>query len=143
MRFHRAAGAALSAAALTTGLFMAAPAADASAAAYPTSHFDVTLGNTYTRGTITWYNRSVLLTGEHKSVSATSCRGTTAFGVDAKNHDAGVNFSDHGVCGGSAAFSFSVNFYGETGVGVVRVCLDNGAEKPPIVYLKCVRYGRP
>ncbi|MFJ2162833.1 hypothetical protein [Streptomyces sp. NPDC087856] len=134
--------AALSTAALTAGMLLGAPAAGAHTAAYPTSSFDVTYGNTYTRGTITWYNRQVVVSGEHKSVSATSCRGTTAFGVDSKNHDVAVNFSDHGVCGASASFSFSVTFY-VAGVGVVRICLDNGAENPPVKYLKCARYGRP
>ncbi|WP_405021285.1 hypothetical protein OHV05_34650 [Kitasatospora sp. NBC_00070] len=133
---------AFSTAALTAGLLLGAPAAGAQAAAYPTSSFDVTYGNTYTRGTITWYNRQVVVSGEHKSVSATSCRGTTAFGVDSQNHDVAVNFSDHGVCGASAKFSFPVTFY-QAGVGVVRICLDNGAEHPPVAYLKCARYGRP
>ncbi|MET9735435.1 hypothetical protein ABZZ79_33825 [Streptomyces sp. NPDC006458] len=49
---------------LTAGTLLSAPAASAQATAYPTSPFDVTVGNTYTRGTITWYNRSVTVTGE-------------------------------------------------------------------------------
>ncbi|MFD3657674.1 hypothetical protein [Streptomyces sp. NPDC058620] len=45
--------AALSAFALTTGLLLRAPAASAHTSDYPDSEFDVTFGNTYTKGTLT------------------------------------------------------------------------------------------
>ncbi|MEU6848694.1 hypothetical protein ABZ901_01980 [Actinacidiphila alni] len=139
--------AALSTALLTAGLLAAAPAADAAStraasASYPVSSFNVTYGNTYTKGTITWYNRSIHVAGTQKSVSADSCRGTTAFGVDSKNHDVRRDFSLYSVCGTSAPFTIDVDF-GVPGVSVARICLDNGAKTPPVVYLKCVRYGRP
>jgi hypothetical protein len=119
----------------------AAPAAGARPAA-DTTHFDVTLGNTYTRGTLTWSNRSFHLVGEHKSVSATSCRGTTAFAVKADDHDAASASSKNNVCGKSDAFDFWLTV-DVAGIDVVRVCLDNGATTPPLTYLKCVRYSRP
>ncbi|WP_345365950.1 hypothetical protein [Actinoallomurus liliacearum] len=133
---------ALSTAILATGMLSSAPAA--SAASYPVSTFDVTLGNTYTRGTITWYNRSVTLTGEHKSVDQNYCRGTTAFALDAEGHEMDRQYSyvDDNACGTSKSFSFSL-VVSSPGPPIVRVCLDDGALQPPITYLKCVRYGRP
>lgn len=38
----------------------------AATAAYPTNHFDVPFGASYTQGTLTWYNRSVGVTGTRK-----------------------------------------------------------------------------
>ncbi len=165
MRNRLATAAALSTALISAGPLLGTPAADAAgtvaaapaastastastvpaAGALPaadTTHFDVTLGNTYTRGTLTWSNRSFHLVGEHKSVSATSCRGTTAFAVKADNHDAGSASSKNNVCGKSDAFDFWLTV-DVAGIDVVRVCLDNGATNPPLTYLKCVRYSRP
>lgn len=48
-------------------VFVAAPAT-ATAAAYPVSHFSVDYGSSYYIGTITWYNRSVHITGTFKAV---------------------------------------------------------------------------
>ncbi|MEE1770353.1 hypothetical protein PUR34_19990 [Streptomyces sp. JV185] len=142
MRKPFATAAALSTAVLAAGMLLSAPAANAQASAYPVSNFDVTLGNTYTRGTVTWYNRSVLVSGEHKSVDVNSCRGTTAFLLDSNSNDVGHFSSLYNVCGTSDKFSFTVDTY-LAGVNVVRICLDDGAKQYPITYLKCVRYSRP
>ncbi|MFJ3903718.1 hypothetical protein [Streptomyces sp. NPDC090025] len=138
MRRSLARTAAVAAAVLATGTLLAAPTATASATA--TSTFDVTYGNTYTRGTITWYNRSVRVAGEHKSVDAGSCRGTTAFLLDSGSADVGHASSPEIVCGASGDFGFPVST-DRAGVNVVRICLEDGAPEP--TYYKCVRYSRP
>ncbi|MGW5422165.1 hypothetical protein [Streptomyces sp. NPDC003943] len=129
-----------SSALLAGGTLLAAPPAGATD--YPVSAFDVTYGQTYTRGTITWYARSVVVAGEHKSVDVNSCRGTTAFTLDSGNNQMGVGLSGS-VCGSSGTFSILVPADAPGGAAVVRVCLDNGADGPQVVYLKCVRYGHP
>lgn len=96
---------------LTAGLLFGAPAAVAQSSAYPVSGFDVTYGNTYTRGTVTWYNQSFGVAGEHKSVSATSCRGTTVFALDSAGHEVGTFASEQNVCGRSATFGFTLNVH--------------------------------
>ncbi|WP_046503325.1 hypothetical protein [Streptomyces odonnellii] len=131
----------LTATALTTGMLLGAPAAGAHAADYPVSNFDVTLGNTYTSGTITWYNRSVVVAGEHKSVDPANCRGTTAFTLDSGDNQLGREYSLYSVCGASDTFSMTVSADVPGGAAVVRVCLDDGAKTPPVKYLLCKRYG--
>ncbi|MFF1631046.1 hypothetical protein [Streptomyces sp. NPDC058272] len=139
MRTHLAA--ALSAVALTAGTLLGAPAADAHTADYPISEFDITIRNTYTRGLITWYNRQVVVAGEHKSVSAAdvaSCRATRAYTLDSHDGQLGDELSDNIVCGSSARFHFSVPADVPGGAAVVRVCLTDGFHNP----LRCERYGR-
>ncbi|MET9661706.1 hypothetical protein [Streptomyces sp. NPDC006510] len=123
---------------LGAGMLVNAPAAHA---ADPVSEFDVTVGNTYTRGTITWHNRSVTVAGEQKSVSSSSCRGTTAFTLDAANKQLGLNYTSR-TCGASETFTpFTVPADVPGGAAVVRICLDDGAL--PATYYSCKRYGRP
>ncbi|MFE6662953.1 hypothetical protein ACFVFH_05225 [Streptomyces sp. NPDC057697] len=123
---------------LGSGMLVSAPAAHA---ADPVSTFDVTVGNTYTRGTITWHNRSVTVAGEQKSVSDTSCRGTTAFTLDSANKQLGSHYSSQ-TCGASEKFyPFVVPADVAGGAAVVRICLDDGGS--PATYLSCKRYGRP
>ncbi|MDV5143965.1 hypothetical protein R1T08_06710 [Streptomyces sp. SBC-4] len=142
MRNPLASPAAIGTVLLTAGMLLAAPAANARTSAYPDSAFDVTVGNTYTRGKVTWYNRSIGVSGEHKSVSATSCRGTTVFALDSANREVARYASHDNVCGTSGKFSFTMSVY-VPGVSTVRVCLDNGATQPPVTYLECARYSRP
>ncbi|MEU1037832.1 hypothetical protein [Streptomyces sp. NPDC005907] len=129
--------------ALTAGTLLSAPAATAQASAYPTSKFDVTVGNTFTRGTITWYARSVTLTGVHRSVDVDYCRGTSAFTLTSRNAELGRGFSDERVCGTSREFTLPVEADVQGGAAVVRVCLDDGGAPDNITYYKCERYGRP
>ena len=139
MRTRLAAG--LCGVALTAGTLLSAPAASAQASAYPTTTFDVTVGNTYTRGTITWYDRSVTVTGEDKSVDGFSCRGTTAFTLNSARDQLDYNFSAS-VCGMSAPFTIPVEADVPGGAAVVRICLDDGGTYPPTYYL-CKLYGHP
>ncbi|MFD7532680.1 MULTISPECIES: hypothetical protein [unclassified Streptomyces] len=126
--------------ALTAGTLLSAPAATAQASAYPTSTFDVTVGNTYTRGTITWYNRSVTVTGEQKSVDGFSCRGTSVFTLDSADVELSRDFSAS-VCGMSSKFTVPVDANVPGGAAVVRICLDDGGS--PATYFLCKRYGHP
>ncbi|MGW3698718.1 hypothetical protein ACWECR_39445 [Streptomyces sp. NPDC005056] len=141
MRTHLAA--AFSAVTLTTGMLLTAPTASAQPAAYPTTPFNVAVTNTYTTGTLTWYGRSVLVEGVHKSADQENCRGTTAFTLDAGNGQLGVGYSNTRSCAGEVVpFSFTVPADVPGGAAVVRVCLDDGSAPPP-TYFKCVRYGHP
>ncbi len=105
-----------------------------------TTAFDLTIANTYTRGTITWYNRSVNVSGEDKSVNASNCRGTSVFTLTNAKAQLGYGYSP-GVCGRSASFSVSVAANVSGGAAVVRICLDDG--KHPGTYYLCKLYGRP
>jgi hypothetical protein len=58
-------------AASVAGLVLAAAPASAAVAAYPTSSFSIIYGASYYKGTVTWMNRSVSVTGAFK---ATGCR---------------------------------------------------------------------
>ncbi len=129
--------------ALTAGTVLSAPAATAQASAYPTKTFDVTVGNTFTRGTITWYARSVTVTGVHKSVDAGNCRGTSVFTLNSDNAELGRGFSDDIACGTSRDFSLSVEADVPGGAAVVRICLDDGGAADNVTYYLCKRYGRP
>lgn len=67
----RKVGAVVAAATSVAGMVFAAPPATATVAAYPTSTFEIVVGASYFKGTVTWYNRSVGVTGAFK---ATGCR---------------------------------------------------------------------
>ncbi|MDX3245200.1 hypothetical protein [Streptomyces sp. ME18-1-4] len=135
--------AALSTVALTAGTLLGAPAAHAQSTAYPTSHFDVTYGNTYTRGTLTWYNRSIGVSGIHKSVDVNGCRMTTVFALDSAGHELAHADSGSAACEYEYAFQFTVPV-DVPGVSLARVCLDQYVPATgTITYLKCVRYSRP
>ncbi|MEV8394451.1 MULTISPECIES: hypothetical protein [unclassified Streptomyces] len=131
----------LSAAALTAGTLLAAPAAHAQTAADPVSTFRVASGNTYTAGTLTWHARSVTVAGEHKSVSNAGlpfCRATWAYTLNSAGGELGQNGSlDSVVCGVSGNFSFTVPADVPGGAAFVRVCLDDGNFKD----LVCNRFG--
>lgn len=105
-----------------------------------TTAFDLTVGNTYTRGTITWYNRSVNVSGEDKSVDGVNCRGTSVFTLTNAKAQLGYG-SSASVCGRSASFSVSVKADVPGGAAVVRICLDDGEH--PATYYLCKLYGRP
>lgn len=113
--------------------------AGARATAYPISGFDVPFGNTCTKGTITWYARSVRVQGEHRSVDSASCRATGAYALGADDKELGVDHSPYPVCGQSGNFGFIVSADVPGKASVVRVCLDGGATK----VLACKRHGRP
>ncbi|GLY92731.1 hypothetical protein [Actinoallomurus iriomotensis] len=126
-----------------TGVGLGAPAVSANATSYPVTKFNVTYGNTYTKGTITWYSRSVTLAGVEKSVDRNSCRGTTAYTLNSDNKQLGKRRANIIPCGTSSNFSVTVPANAPGGAAVVRVCLDT--EVPvggTVKLLRCVRYGR-
>ncbi|NEA54773.1 hypothetical protein G3I60_11610 [Streptomyces sp. SID13666] len=143
MRTHLAA--ALGTVVLTAGTLLGAPAAGAHTAAYPSTDFEVTVGNTWTKGTVTWLNRSVVVTGTHKSVSSAGlayCRLTWAYTYNAADTvQLGSNDSKpvDTACGTSKNFTFTVPANVVGGAGLVRVCLDDGNYKD----LLCHPYRRP
>ena len=94
----------VSLAAAAATVLAAAPAAEA--ASYPRSTFRVTYGQTYTTGTVTFYNRAVLVEGEQKAVASSGCRQTEGITL-ASEGMLGVR-SWAWTCSGSAAFSFTV-----------------------------------
>ncbi|WNV88712.1 hypothetical protein [Umezawaea sp. Da 62-37] len=55
------------------GLVLVAPQATAQAA-YPTNTFRVSYGASYAQGTMTWFNRTVRLTGDLRTLSSSGCR---------------------------------------------------------------------
>ncbi|MFJ2647586.1 hypothetical protein ACIO1C_12750 [Streptomyces sp. NPDC087420] len=137
--------AALGSVVLTAGTLLGAPAAAADATAYPVVEFDIPLGNTWTKGTLTWYNRSVVVTGTHKSVSSAGpeyCRLTWAYTYNAADT---VKLGSNGsaasatACNTSKNFSFTVPADVPGGAGLVRVCLDDGNYKD----LLCKPFRRP
>jgi hypothetical protein len=121
--------------ALAAGMLVALPGA-AQAAAYPTSEFDITYGNTYTRGTLYWYNRSVQLVGEHKSVSLGACRLTSADTLTTSGHLA-TEWTGT-VCNGSADFELTVPAEVIGGAAYVDICLESSTSR-----LDCDRIARP
>lgn len=135
MRTHIAT--ALSAVALAAGTLLGAAPTGAHASTPPVSNFDVTLGNTYTRGTITWYARAVTVAGVQKSVDPVNCRQTTAYSLDSQNHQLGYAVTPGIACGEAQSFSFIADTGVPGGAAVVRICLDDGTKA-----LKCARYGR-
>ncbi|MGY3676495.1 hypothetical protein [Streptomyces sp. TE33382] len=117
-------------------------AAHAPAAAYPTSAFDIEFGATWTKGTITWYNRSVGVTGKHRSVEAGSpanCRNTSVDTLRADLSPLGGAGSYPDTCGATKSYKFDVSADVRGGAAYVDVCLADGAFKN----LKCKRIPRP
>lgn len=136
--------AALGAVTLTAGALLGAPAANAQAADYPDSPFRVEVGNTWTAGKLTWYNRSVLVEGTHKSVSSAGreyCRLTWGRTYDADRALVGTKGSDPSdtACGTTRTFSFVVPADIVGGARLVRICLDDGNYED----LLCAPYRRP
>ncbi|MBW5425770.1 hypothetical protein GKQ77_30120 [Streptomyces sp. BG9H] len=136
--------AAVGAVALTAGALLGAPAAGAQATDYPTNSFRVEVGNTWTDGKLTWYNRSVLVEGTHKSVSSAGkayCRLTWGRTYDASRALVGTRGSDPGdmACGTTRSFSFVVPADIVGGAQLVRICLDDGNYND----LLCAPYRRP
>ncbi|MFJ8666329.1 hypothetical protein [Streptomyces sp. NPDC093600] len=129
MRTHLAA--ALGSAVLIGGTLLGAPAAGAQTAAGLPTPFHVAVGNTWTKGTVTWYNRSIEVTGTHKSVSTAGeayCRRTWAYTYDAHENKIGSAGSvlSETACGNTKSYRFSVPADVVGGAAFVRVCLDDG-----------------
>ncbi|MYY09194.1 hypothetical protein GT204_09815 [Streptomyces sp. SID4919] len=134
----------LAALTLAAGAVLApgAAAAETTAAAFPTSAFHIKYGATWTKGKITWANRSVRVVGQHRSVSAASdatCRTTWAYALKANRGKIGSFGSDSYACGNIKSHDFTVPADIRGGAAYVRVCLDDKALKD----LKCKLIARP
>ncbi|MDQ0904521.1 hypothetical protein QFZ22_000506 [Streptomyces canus] len=132
MKTHFAA--ALGSVVLTAGTLLGAPAAGAQTDASLPTTFNVPVGNTWTKGTVTWFARSVEVVGTHKSVSAAGdayCRRTWAYTYDSHDNKIGSagSASSDTACGNTKSYRFTVpaDVYG--GATFVRVCLDDGNYK--------------
>ncbi|MFG3370312.1 hypothetical protein ACGF0K_35835 [Streptomyces sp. NPDC048156] len=100
-----------------------APAAQAQVT--PAKPFHVAVGNTWTDGTVTFYKRSVLVEGVHKSASAAgnlTCRTTQATTVNAAGPISSKRSGDI-ACGNTKSFSFSVPADQPGAATAVDVCL--------------------
>ncbi|MFC9424570.1 hypothetical protein [Streptomyces sp. NPDC056987] len=143
MRTQIAAG--LGVTVLAAGMLLAPPGAaaqgvvpTAAPAAAPTSSFDISDATTYTRGVLTWNDRSVGVSGEHSSSSADDCRATWVYTFDtARNRlgSRGIGF----VCDRTAPYDFTVPADAEGGADMVMVCLDDH----DLNDLKCEAFSRP
>lgn len=107
--------AALVCAALTVGVVSPSVASAATG-------FNIPYGQTYTKGTVTFSNRNVLVSGEQKAVSSSGCRYTYAETYDASGHRLGSNRSKI-TCGMSESFSFGVPADVAGGAAFVEVWL--------------------
>ncbi|WP_416875133.1 helix-turn-helix domain-containing protein [Kitasatospora sp. SC0581] len=109
-------------------------------AAFPTTDFDIIYGNTSTKGTLTWYNRSVGLSGQGKSEDSADCRDTTATSYSASGSELG-SIHTGVVCGASENYNAAIPADVAGGASTVRICLDDGATPPAV--LKCQDSRRP
>ncbi|MCY0951426.1 hypothetical protein [Streptomyces sp. H27-S2] len=143
MKTHLAA--ALGSVVLTAGTLLGAPAAGAqtaTATAYPTSPFNIEFGATWTRGTVTWYNRSVRVVGQHRSAvgdSPVTCRTTWAYTLQGDRAVIGMGGGSPIACGTIKPYDFFVPADKPGGAAYVRVCLDDGNLKD----LACQLIARP
>lgn len=97
-----------------------APAAQAATQATATRSFDVTYGNTYTRGKVYFYNRSAKIVGEEKAVSSTDCRFTRATPWTAGGRKGKVEES-MAKCNQSFTFELDVAIDVPGGVGYIDI----------------------
>ncbi|MEU1283354.1 helix-turn-helix transcriptional regulator [Kitasatospora sp. NPDC005856] len=116
------------------------PPTAAPPSAYPTTDFDIIYGTTSTKGTLTWYNRSVGLSGQGKSEDSASCRGTTATSYSGSGSELGSMHTGV-ICGASKNYNVTVPADVVGGAFTVRICLDDGATPPAM--LKCQDFRRP
>jgi hypothetical protein len=89
-------------------------------AAYPTTSYYVSYGNSVLKGKLTWYNRSVGISG---SLSvASGCKYAFYWGW-AGNYDTGGRAPVFDVCGGSLPFTSKMDGFPAGGASRVRVRL--------------------
>ncbi|WP_326692539.1 MULTISPECIES: hypothetical protein [unclassified Streptomyces] len=133
---------ALAATAISTTL-LTAPAAHAQTQA-ASIHYRLEYGNTWSDGTITFYNRAVTIAGVHRSVSAANVaafRNTEGETRDAagKWMEANGNPLSQEASAATKSFRFSIPANAPGGAAKVRVCLTDGYHKR----LKCQLVSRP
>ncbi|MFF1714212.1 hypothetical protein [Streptomyces sp. NPDC058268] len=131
MKTHLAA--ALGSLVLTAGTLLGAPTAvGAQSAPYPSTPFDVTLGASSVRGTLTWYDRSVGASGK---LQAVGCNRVWFSTYGASGNELG-SWSSSTQCDVTYPFNtvFPANAPG--GAASVKICLSNADA------LKCGWYNR-
>ncbi|WP_371749858.1 hypothetical protein OG302_41125 [Streptomyces sp. NBC_01283] len=132
MKTHLAA--ALGSVVLTAGTLLGAPTAvGAQSAPYPSTPFDVTLGASYVRGTLTWYDRSVGVSGNLRAVGCNRV-GFSTYG--ASGNELGSRSSST-QCDVTYQFSTGLPANVTGGAASVKICLSNANA------LKCGWYNRP
>ncbi|WP_034266514.1 hypothetical protein [Actinospica robiniae] len=102
----------------------------AQAATYPVVNFKVSAGATYTSGTATFYNRSVILTGADRA-EAGECRWTAVYTFDSGGKFLNEDISGQGwVCGNggpnNATFTINVAADQAGGAAYIEVLLMGG-----------------
>ncbi|AZM56954.1 hypothetical protein DMA15_33930 [Streptomyces sp. WAC 01529] len=131
MKTHLAA--ALGSVVLTAGTLLGAPAAGAQTAPYPTTPFDITIGASSVRGTLTWRDRSVGAAGTHRVVG---CGRVWFSTYGASGNELGT-WSSRTRCDGIYQFNAELPADVPGGATAVRICLDANST------LKCGWYNRP
>ncbi|GAA2698846.1 hypothetical protein GCM10010412_094910 [Nonomuraea recticatena] len=130
----RKVGAVVAAVASVTGMVFAA--APATAAAYPTSTFSIQVGASYYKGTVTWYNRSVGVTGAFKAVG---CRRVYA---DTRIANSGRRLdwqSSSTWCDESGPATLAVNADVPGGATKVNVWMTTGNPNEGLEHFSCYR----
>ncbi|MGW6026514.1 hypothetical protein [Streptomyces sp. NPDC055099] len=131
MKTHLAAG--LGSIVLTAGTLLGAPAAGAQTAPYPSTSFDVTIGASSVRGTLTWRDRSVGAAGTHR---AAGC-GRVLFSTYGASGSVLGTVSSGTRCNVTYQFRHELPADAPGGVASVRICLEANTA------LACEWYNRP
>ena len=95
------------------GLFSVA-VSPAAAQDFPTSNFNITFGNSFLRGQVTWFNRSVGISYEIKS--ATGCKTMYAEAWNSNSDSGGIGVT---TCAGQSSKSDSFTLSGASAGGFV------------------------
>ncbi len=130
----RKVGAAVAAVASAGGMVFAATPADATVAAYPTSTFPIEVGASYYKGTVTWYNRSVGVTGAFKAVGCRRVYAEARAGSTFLDWDSSSTWCDKS---GQAPISLDANVTG--GATKVYVWMTTGNPAEGLEYVTCYR----
>ncbi|MEV6281927.1 hypothetical protein [Kribbella sp. NPDC051770] len=101
---RRQTAAAVAAVSMLAGTIGLTPAAQA---AYPTKSFDITYGATYARGKVTFYNRSVHVSGVERAVPSSGCRFVEVWTYNASG-DLDFQAEVGGTCNGVVDFNVDV-----------------------------------
>lgn len=110
---------AVAASLLATGATLTAPTATAATSA--TTEYYVSYGNTYTRGVLTWNNRSVTLDGYQQALSSSGCRTTTLYTLDSHGGELG-HATSKVTCNAVEKITFSAPANVRGGAASATVC---------------------
>lgn len=135
MKTHLAA--ALGSLVLSAGTLLGAPAPAALGAQstpYPSLPFDVTLGPSSVRGTLTWYDRSVRADGK---LAAVGCNWVHLSTYGASGNELG-SWKSSAQCDVTSQFSTVLPANAPGGAASVKICLSDANAD-----LECERYNRP